>query len=122
MKEFDESILHAEDQIVVVEVLRIADLSERERYVFGRRHGIFGTSPNLSAIGEELSLSREAIRQISNQAESKVTRKTVSCRVLPAALRLPVDRCACGKYRGPRFPGIVCERCATTVRPFKQPE
>lgn len=119
MKEFTGSALGADDQLLSVEILSFEGLSDRERDIFARRHGFVGDVTGLSAIAGDLSLSREAVRQLAGHAESKVSRTIVKQRVLPVRLRRLVERCACGKYRGPRFPGIVCERCGTTVGPPK---
>jgi DNA-directed RNA polymerase sigma subunit (sigma70/sigma32) len=54
-------------------LLNAAQLSEREGYIMNRRHGLDGKEPaSLAEIGRELSLSREAIRQIEKHAMAKL--------------------------------------------------
>jgi hypothetical protein len=105
------------DVILSVEMLTLTDLSDRERYVFGRRRGLTGLDDTrLSTICKELALSREAVRQIARSAESKVTREVVSQWVPhPTGTAPTIARCKCGKYKGRRFKGVVCERCNTEV-------
>jgi len=53
----------------------LAHLTERERRILVLRHGLEGHEPHtLAAIGAELGLTRERIRQIEQQALAKLRR------------------------------------------------
>jgi RNA polymerase sigma factor (sigma-70 family) len=67
------------EKVVMTDILRgdvaksLRELKPRERYVVGRRFGLFGTKAStLNGIAKELGLSRERVRQIVKNALRKI--------------------------------------------------
>jgi RNA polymerase sigma factor (sigma-70 family) len=71
---------HVDDQVVslverdaLFDLIAAARLTGREQHIISCRHGLAGSEPaSLAAIGRDLSLSREAIRQIEKHAMAKL--------------------------------------------------
>lgn len=73
----EDTVLNAQ-QVVSLENYGLASLDEREFFVICRRFGLDGEpSQRLSAIGNLLKLSREAVRQIESKALSKLNHPVV---------------------------------------------
>jgi len=65
IENFEKTIKISQDKLLSV-------LNEREQNVLISRYGIDGTKETLSAIGSNLKLSRERIRQIENRAKNRL--------------------------------------------------
>jgi RNA polymerase sigma factor (sigma-70 family) len=73
----EDSVLNAEE-ISSLERYGLTCLDEREFFVISRRFGLDGEPPQrLSAIGNMLGLSREAVRQIESKGLSKLNHPVV---------------------------------------------
>lgn len=103
---------------------RLAILSPREREVFLARRGFdkFGGNPPTYEyisryrlrVGRFLlkeNLTRERIRQIY----SKATQKLLSSSAGNLVLQVPLFSCECGKYKGWRYRGIICDKCGKEI-------
>ena len=92
---------------------RLAILTPRERYVFLLRRGFDrnGELQSYAAIGRELDLTRERVRQIYASAEWKLKKNSGD----GFAVGIPILSCQCGKYRGRRFWEIRCDKCGKEV-------
>jgi RNA polymerase sigma factor (sigma-70 family) len=63
----------ANAMLAALEKYGLSSLDDRELFVLVRRFGLDGEpEQNLSAIGEELGLSREAVRQVESKALAKI--------------------------------------------------
>ena len=92
---------------------RLAILMPREREVFLLRRGFDrnGELQSYAAIGRELDLTRERVRQIYASAEWKLKENSGD----GVAFGIPILSCQCGKYRGKRFREIRCDKCGKEV-------
>lgn len=78
----EDTVLNAHE-VTSLEDFGLTCLDEREFFVVSRRFGLDGEPPQrLSAIGNMLGLSREAIRQIESKALSKLNHPVVRRRLV----------------------------------------
>ena len=67
----EDVLLEHESLSNLSRMMEAACLSEKEKYVVERR---FSSGDTLGLIGEEMSLSRERVRQLQNEALGKIKR------------------------------------------------
>lgn len=75
----DPAIRQAEARRDVRQLL--AGLEERERYVLERRFGIRGEAATRDEIGQEIGVTREAVRQAERKALGKLRKRAVRFRL-----------------------------------------
>jgi len=92
---------------------RLAILTPRERDVFLLRRGFDrnGKSQSYAAIGRELDLTRERVRQIYASANVRLEKNSGDS----FAFGIPILSCQCGKWWGKRFWEIRCDKCGKEV-------
>lgn len=100
---------------VPADVSRLLEpLLKRLQIVVILRQGFDSLRPrSLEEVGHQMGLTRERIRQLQNKALNILAQLHPKGEDL--ILTLPFIGCECGKYVGPRYKGITCDKCGEEV-------
>ena len=89
-------------------------LPKRLQIVVILRQGFDSHRPrSLEEVGHQMGVTRERIRQLQMSALNRLAQLHPKGEDL--ILTLPFIACGCGKYIGPRYKGVFCDRCGKEV-------